>query len=558
MTVATAVPSDIALAQAARMRPIADVAAELGLTPEEVLPFGHHKAKISTRISRKPKGRLVLVTGISPTPAGEGKSTCTIGVGQALRRLGKKVVVCIREPSLGPVFGVKGGAAGGGYAQVVPMDEINLHFTGDFHAIAAAHNLLSALLDNHLYHGNALGIDTRRITWPRTVDMNDRALRSVVVGLGKMNGGPTREDRFVIIAGSEVMALLCLASDIQDLERRIGRIVVGLTYDKKPVRASDLGASGAMTLLLKDAFLPNLVQTLEGGPVLVHGGPFGNIAHGCNSIVATRLGLSLSDVVLTEAGFGADLGAEKFFNIKCRLGELNPEAAIVVATVRALKMHGGVRKQDLGTPDVAALRRGLANLKAHVDAVAKFGVPAVVAINRFITDTQDETDTLLDACRAWGVRAALTEVWEKGGAGGEDVARELLAVLDEGKASFKPLYDASLPIHKKIEVIAREIYGADGVDFLPAAEKAIHQIEEMGYGETPVCMAKTQYSLSDDPTKLGRPTGFRITIRDVHLSAGAGFVVALTGEIMTMPGLPKTPSAAGMRLLPDGTIEGLF
>jgi formate--tetrahydrofolate ligase len=563
MTVATAVssvPSDIAVAQAARLRPIVDVAAELGLTPDEILPYGHHKAKITAGAitRRKPTGRLVLVTGISPTPAGEGKSTCTIGVGQALRRLGKKVVVCIREPSLGPVFGVKGGAAGGGYSQVVPMDEINLHFTGDFHAITAAHNLLSALIDNHLYHGNALGLDTRRITWPRTLDMNDRALRSIVVGLGKMNGGPTREERFVIVAGSEIMALLCLANDIEDLERRIGNIVVGLTYDKKPVRASDLGASGAMTLLLKDAILPNLVQTLEGGPVLVHGGPFGNIAHGCNSIAATKLGLSLGDIVLTEAGFGADLGAEKFFDIKCRSGELNPEAAIVVATVRALKMHGGVKKQDLGRPDVDALRRGLANLKAHLDAVAKFGVPAVVAVNRFVTDTQEETDLVLDVCRSWGVRAALTEVWEKGGAGGEDVARELLAILDEGKASFKPLYDASLPIHRKIETIACEIYGADGVDFLPAAEKAIQQIEEMGYGDTPVCMAKTQYSLSDDPAKLGRPTGFRITIREVFLSAGAGFVVALTGEIMTMPGLPKTPSATGMRLLPDGTIEGLF
>jgi formate--tetrahydrofolate ligase len=554
------VPSDIAIAQAARLRPITDVAAEVGLGPDDILPYGRHKAKITAQAvkARTPKGRLVLVTGINPTPAGEGKSTVTVGVSQALRRLGKKVIVCIREPSLGPVFGVKGGAAGGGYAQVVPMDEINLHFTGDFHAITSAHNLLSAMLDNHIHHGNALGIDSRRITWPRTMDMNDRALRSIVVGLGGMNGGPAREDRFVIVPGSEIMAILCLARDIVDLERRLASIIVGLTRDRRPVTAGDLKASGAMTLLLRDALQPNLVQTLEGGPALVHGGPFGNIAHGCNSIVATRLGLALGDIVLTEAGFGADLGAEKFFDIKCRFGGLNPEAAVVVATVRALKMNGGVKKDQLATPDVAALTRGLVNLEAHVRNVGKFGVPVVVALNRFTSDSDEELKTILDAAAAWGARAALSEVWEKGGEGGEAVAREVLALLDEGKASFRPLYDDALPIKEKIETIAREIYGADGVNYAPAAEKSIGQCEAMGLGATPVCIAKTQYSFSDDPARLGRPSGFRITIRDVYPSAGAGFVVALAGDIMTMPGLAKVPAAEAMRVHPDGTIEGLF
>jgi formate--tetrahydrofolate ligase len=554
------VPSDIAIAQAAKLRPIADVAGELGLGPDEILPYGRYKAKISAEAiaKRKPTGRLVLVTGINPTPAGEGKSTVTVGVSQAFRRLGKKVVVCIREPSLGPVFGVKGGAAGGGYAQVVPMDEINLHFTGDFHAITSAHNLLSALLDNHLHQGNALGIDPRRITWPRTMDMNDRSLRSMVISLGGINAGPVREERFVIVPGSEIMAILALATDLQDLEARLGRIIVGLTRDRKPVTAAELKASGAMTLLLKDAILPNLVQTLEGGPALVHCGPFGNIAHGCNSIVATRLGLSLGEVVLTEAGFGADLGAEKFFDIKARFGGLNPEAAILVATVRALKMNGGVKKDALGKEDVAALRKGLVNLEAHVKNVQKFGVPVVVALNRFTSDSDEELKTVLDAAKGWGARAALSEVWAKGGEGGEAVAREVLAVLDEKKGSFKPLYDAKRPIKEKIETIAREIYGAGGVDYSAAAEKNIAQCEAMGLAETPICIAKTQYSFSDDPTKLGRPTGFRLTIRDVYPSAGAGFVVALAGDIMTMPGLPKVPAAESIRVLPDGTIEGLF
>jgi formate--tetrahydrofolate ligase len=438
------------------------------------------------------------------------------------------------------------------------MDEINLHFTGDFHAITSAHNLLSAMLDNHLHQGNALNIDPRRITWPRTIDMNDRALRSIVISLGGINAGPVREDRFVIVPGSEIMAILALASDLSDLEARISRIIVGLTRDRKPVTAGELKAAGAMTLLLKDAILPNLVQTLEGGPALVHAGPFGNIAHGCNSLVATKLALGLGDIVLTEAGFGADLGAEKFFDIKCRFGNLKPEAAVVVATIRALKMHGGVKKDALGTPDVAALKRGMVNLEAHVKNVQKFGVPPIVALNRFTSDTQEEMDAVLQAAKGWGARAALSDVWAKGGEGGEAVAREVLAVLDEGKAAFKPIYDASQPIKAKIETIAREIYGADGVDYSAAAEKNIAQCEAMGLAATPVCMAKTQYSFSDDATKLGRPAGFRITIRDVSPSAGAGFVVALAGEIMTMPGLSKTPSAEAIRVHPDGTIEGLF
>ena len=554
------VPSDIAIAQAAKLRPIADVAAELGLGPDDILPYGRNKAKIAPEAiaGRTPKGRLVLVTGISPTPAGEGKSTVTIGVSQALRRIGQKVVVAIREPSLGPVFGVKGGAAGGGYAQIVPMDEINLHFTGDFHAITSAHNLLSAMLDNHIHHGNALGLDTRHISWPRTMDMNDRALRSIVVGLGGMNGGPSREERFVIVPGSEIMAILCLAKDLPDLEARLGRIIVGLTRDRRPIRASDLKASGAMTLLLRDAILPNLVQTLEGGPALVHGGPFGNIAHGCNSIAATQLALSLGDIVLTEAGFGADLGAEKFFDIKCRFGGLKPEAAVVVATIRALKMHGGVKKDSLGTPDVDALKRGMVNLEAHVKNVQKFGVPVIVALNRFVTDSPEEQEAVLSAASKWNARVALSDVWARGGEGGVEVAREIMAALAEGKADFRPIYDASLPIKQKIEAVATQIYGADGVDYAPKADKAIAQCEQMGLADTPVCMAKTQYSFSDDPTKLGRPKGFRIHIRDLYPSAGAGFVVALAGEIMTMPGLGKTPSAEAIRVHPDGRIEGLF
>jgi formate--tetrahydrofolate ligase len=556
------VPSDIAIAQAAKPRPIADIAKELGLGPDDILPYGKTKAKFTpevvARVSAKPKGRLVLVTGINPTPAGEGKSTVTVGLTQALRRLGKNAVVCIREPSLGPVFGVKGGAAGGGYAQVIPMDEINLHFTGDFHAITSAHNLLSAMIDNHLHWGNASGLDPRRITWPRTIDMNDRALRSAVLSLGGINAGPVREERWVIVPGSEIMAILCLSTDLADLEERLGRIVVGFTRDKRPVTAKEMKASGAMTLLLKDALLPNLVQTLEGGPAIVHGGPFGNIAHGCNSIAATKLALGLADIVCTEAGFGADLGAEKFFDIKCRFGGLKPEAAVIVATIRALKMNGGVKKDALGTPDVAALKKGMVNLEAHVKNVAKFGVPAVVALNRFTTDTEEEIKTVLDAVASWGAKGALSDVWAEGGKGGEAVAKEVLAILEAGKADFKPLYDVKLPIKQKIEAIAKGIYGADGVDYTSHAEKSIQLLESIGLGETPVCIAKTQYSFSDDPTKLGRPTGFKITVRDVTPSAGAGFVVALAGDIMTMPGLSKTPSAENIRIKSDGVIEGLF
>ncbi len=557
---ATKVPSDIAIAQAAKLRPIRDVAAELGLSDDELELYGKYKAKISLRAlqQRSAKGRLVLVTGINPTPAGEGKSTVTVGVTQALRRLGKNAILAMREPSLGPVFGVKGGAAGGGYAQVVPMEDINLHFTGDFHAIASAHNLLSAMLDAHLHHGNALGLDVRRVIWPRTIDMNDRALRNIIVGLGGLSGGPMREERFVIIPGSEIMAILALATGIEDLEERIARIIVGLRPDKTAARASDLKAQGAMTLLLKDAINPNLVQTLEGGPALIHCGPFGNIAHGCNSVAATKLGLALSDIVLTEAGFGADLGAEKFFDIKCRFTGLKPDAAIIVATVRALKMHGGVKKDRLATVDPAAVQRGSENLRRHIRNVKKFGVPVMVALNRFITDADEEVEVVRAVGAAEGVEVVRCDVWEKGGEGGVAVAESLLGLLKTSKPAFKPLYDERRPIREKIETIAREIYGAGGVSFAPAADRALELLPKLGLGETPVCMAKTQYSFSDDPTQLGAPTGFTLHVRDILPSAGAGFVVALAGDILTMPGLGKTPAAERIRLLPDGTIEGLF
>jgi formate--tetrahydrofolate ligase len=554
------VPTDIEIAQAARLRPIADVAAELGLADDEVEFYGRRKAKIGLPAleRRTPRGRLVLVTGITPTAAGEGKSTVLVGLGQAMRRLGRNAIVCIREPSLGPVFGVKGGAAGGGYAQVVPMEDINLHFTGDFHAIASAHNLLSAMLDAHLHHSNSLRLDLRRITWPRTIDMNDRALRHIIVGLGGLNGGPAREERFVIIPGSEVMAILALARDRADLEERLGRIIVGLTRDRKAVRAADLKAPGAMALLLKDALQPNLVQTLEGGPALVHCGPFGNIAHGCNSVIATQLGLRLADVVLTEAGFGADLGAEKFFDIKCRMADLKPEAAVVVATIRALKMHGGVKKDALGGENVDAVRAGAANLRRHVENVRKFGVPCVVALNRFVADSDAEIEAVRAAVADLDVEVARCEVWEKGGEGGVAVAEAVLGLLASGRSSFRPLYDERRPIREKIETIAREIYGAGAVQFAPAAERALDQLPLLGLGETPVCMAKTQYSFSDDPHKLGAPSGFTLHVRDILPSAGAGFVVALAGDIMTMPGLSRTPAAERIRLHADGTIEGLF
>ena len=555
------VPSDIEIAQAAKPRPITDVAAELGLTSDDLDLYGKYKAKIALDISQRPtKGRLVLVTGINPTAAGEGKSTTLVGLADALRRLGKKTVMCIREPSLGPVFGVKGGAAGGGYAQVIPMEDINLHFTGDFHAISSAHSLLSAMLDNHLTQGNPLTIDPRRITWPRTIDMNDRALRDAVIGLGGVANGVVREERWVIIPASEVMAIVALASSREDLEARLARIIVGATAgaSRKPVRASDLKAVGAMALLLKDAIRPNLVQTLEGGPAIVHAGPFGNIAHGCNSIIATKTGLALADIVVTEAGFGSDLGAEKFFDIKCRSGNLKPEVAVLVATVRALKLHGGADKRNLGTEDLGALERGLPNLAAHVENVKQFGVPVIVSVNRFTSDSEKELAMVLEHAKKLGVRVALNEVWAKGGAGGIEMANEVLRALDAGGSKFAPIYDTALPIKQKIDIIVKKVYGGDGADFTAKADRSIEYLESIGLGATPVCMAKTQYSLSDDATLLGRPKGFRITVQDVYPAAGSGFVVAVAGDIMTMPGLPKEPAAERMAIRPDGSITGLF
>ncbi len=555
----TPVPSDIEIAQQARMRPIVDVAADLGLTPNDIDQYGRFKAKLPLELASRPaRGRLVLVTAVNPTPAGEGKSTVSVGLTQALRRLGTDAILCMREPSLGPVFGVKGGAAGGGYSQVLPMDDINLHFTGDFHAISSAHSLLSAMMDNHLYHGNALQLDAKRITWPRTIDMNDRALRSAIIGVGTGNG-TVREERWVIIPASEIMAILALASNAEDLVERLGHIIVGSTggTTKTPVRARDLRATGAMALLLKDALRPNLVQTLEGGPALVHAGPFGNIAHGCNSLVATRTALALGDVVVTEAGFGSDLGAEKFLHIKCRAGGLNPEAAVLVATIRSLKLQGGAKKTVLDVEDLGALERGLPHLLHHIGNMRQFGLPVVVAINRRSSDSDAELQMVADYTARAGVRVALCEVWARGGAGGEALAREVLALLDGKTAAFRPLYDVQLPIREKIDTIAKRVYGADGVDILPAAQRSIDYLESIGLANTPVCMAKTQYSLSDDATKLGVPKGFRITVNEVYGSAGAGFVVAKAGDIMTMPGLSKTPSAEGMRLRADGTIEGL-
>ncbi|MCL4213065.1 MAG: formate--tetrahydrofolate ligase [Gemmatimonadales bacterium] len=555
------VPSDIEIAQAARLRPITDVAADIGLSPDEIDLYGKYKAKVSLELTtRKPKGKLVVVTAINPTAAGEGKTTTSVGLAQALRKIGTNAVLCIREPSLGPVFGVKGGAAGGGYAQVLPMDDINLHFTGDFHAIASAHALLSAMLDNHLQQGNALNIDPRRITWPRTIDMNDRALRKVVIGLGGPSEGVVREERFVIVPASEIMAVVALATSASDLEERLGNIIVGATYgaDRKPIRARDLKANGAMALLLKDAIRPNLVQTLEGGPAFVHAGPFGNIAHGCNSILATRAALAVGDVVVTEAGFGSDLGAEKFFDIKCRFGGLKPEAAVVVATIRALKMNGGAAKTELAKEDLKALQKGVVNLEHHIANVRQFGMRLVVAINRFGTDTDAELEIVRKAAEKAGARVALCEVFAKGGAGGETLAREVLAILAEGKSDFAPIYDVKKPIREKIDTIVQKVYGGEGADYSAKAERAIKYLESIGLGETPICMAKTQYSLSDDATKLGRPTGFRLTVNEVYPVAGAGFIVAQCGEVMTMPGLPKAPAAEKMAIHPDGSISGLF
>jgi formate--tetrahydrofolate ligase len=555
------VPSDIEIAQQATLRPIVDVAAELGLGADDLDLYGKYKAKISLDIAERPaRGKLVLVTGINPTAAGEGKTTTAVGVTQALRRIGHNATLCIREPSLGPVFGMKGGAAGGGYAQVLPMEDINLHFTGDFHAISSAHALLAAMLDNHLHQGNALGIDPRRITWPRTIDMNDRALRDCVIGLGGVANGVVREERFVIIPASEVMAIVALATGPADLEQRLGRIIVGSTAgaDRRPVRASDLKAAGAMAMLLKDAIRPNLVQTLEGGPAFVHAGPFGNIAHGCNSVLATRSALSLSDVVITEAGFGSDLGAEKFFDIKCRFGGLDPQAAVLVATVRALKLNGGAGKNSLKNEDLGALERGLPNLERHIENVRQFGVPVVVGINRFTTDSDRELQMVAECAERTGARVALNEVWEKGGEGGIELARAIMAMLDEGKSNFAPIYSTDAPIREKIDTIVQKVYGGDGADYTAKADRSIQYLESIGLGNTPVCMAKTQYSLTDDATKLGRPRGFRVTVNEVYPVAGAGFVVAQAGDIMTMPGLPKEPAAERMAIRPDGSIVGLF
>ena len=553
--------TDIEIAQAASMLPIHEIADRLGILPEELEPYGRYKAKLSesvyARLADRPDGRLVLVTAINPTPAGEGKTTTTVGLGQAMKKIGKNAIIALREPSLGPVFGIKGGAAGGGYSQVVPMEDINLHFTGDMHAITAANNLLCAVLDNHLQQGNSLGVDPRRILVKRCMDMNDRALRSVVVGLGgKVNGVP-REDGFMITVASEVMAILCLAADLTDLKKRLGDILVAYTYSNTPVYARDLRVNGAMAALLKDALKPNLVQTLENTPALMHGGPFANIAHGCNSVRATRLALKLADYTITEAGFGSDLGAEKFMDIKCRYAGLSPSAVVLVATVRALKYNGGVPKTETGVPNPDALKKGLVNLAAHVENMQKFGVPVVVAINRFAADSDEELAILAEYCKQAGCRFALSEVFAKGGEGGMELARAVVEACGD-PSDFHPLYDAALPIPEKIEAIASLISGAAAVSYSAAAEKMIREIEALGKADLPICVAKTQYSLSDDPAKLGRPQGFTVNVKEIRLSAGAGFIVALTGDIMTMPGLPKAPAAYQIDVDADGHISGLF
>ena len=553
--------TDIEIAQQCAMKPITEIASELNIRPEELEPYGHYKAKLSDslfdRLADRPNGKLVLVTAINPTPAGEGKTTTTVGLGQAMKKIGKNAIIALREPSLGPVFGIKGGAAGGGYAQVVPMEDINLHFTGDMHAITAANNLLCAILDNHLQQGNELGIDPRRVLFKRCMDMNDRALRNTIVGLGGKANGVVREDGFQITVASEVMAILCLAADLQDLKERLGNILVAYTYDNKPVYAKDLKVNGSMAVLLKDAIKPNLVQTLENTPALMHGGPFANIAHGCNSVRATKLALKLADYTITEAGFGSDLGAEKFLDIKCRYAGIAPSAIVVVATLRALKYNGGVPKADTAKPNVEALKAGLCNLAAHVENMKKFGVPVVVAINHVLTDTDEEIEVLENYCRENDVEFALSDVFAKGGEGGKELAEKVVKACEK-PANFAPIYSLDLSIKEKIETIAKEIYGADGVDYSASASKAIADIEKLGYSKLPVCMAKTQYSLSDDANKLGRPTGFRINIREVKVSAGAGFVVALAGAIMTMPGLGKDPAAYRIDIDADGQIHGLF
>lgn len=554
--------TDIEIAQEAKIEPITSVAETLGITTDELELYGKYKAKLSEeyleKLKGRPDGKLILVTAINPTPAGEGKTTTSVGLGQAFGRMGKKAVIALREPSLGPCFGIKGGAAGGGYAQVIPMEEINLHFTGDFHAITSANNLLAALLDNHIQQGNQLQIDPRQVTWKRCLDMNDRVLRNVVVGLGAKADGTVREDHFVITVASEIMAILCLADDMQDLKERLSRIVVAYNYQGEPVTAGDLQAVGAMAALLKDAMKPNLVQTLEHNPVLIHGGPFANIAHGCNSVRATKAALKMADYCITEAGFGADLGAEKFFDIKCRMAGLKPDAVVLVATIRALKYNGGVPKDELSSENLDALKAGIVNLEKHIENLHKFGVPVVVTLNSFVTDTKAETDFVEQFCKERGCEFALSEVWEKGGEGGIDLANKVLETIEHKESNFKVLYDDSLSLKEKIETVAKEIYGADGVTYSPAAERELKRITDLGMGDFPVCMAKTQYSLSDDAKKLGRPSGFKINVREVYASAGAGFVVAVNGSIMTMPGLSKKPAAYGIDVDDNGVITGLF
>ena len=553
--------TDVEIAQEAQMQHIREIAAKLGLTEDDIELYGKYKAKISldawNKVKNGPDGKLVLVTAINPTPAGEGKTTTSVGLADAFHKLGHKVAVALREPSLGPCFGLKGGAAGGGYAQVVPMEDINLHFTGDFHAITTAHNLLAAVIDNHIQQGNALDIDVRRVAWKRVLDLNDRALRNVVIGLGGKAHGVPRETGFDITVASEMMAILCLASDLEDMKKRLGEIVVAYSRDGRAIRAEELNVTGALTLLFKDAIKPNLVQTLEGTPALIHGGPFANIAHGCNSVMATKFALKFADIAITEAGFGADLGAEKFLDIKCRFAGIHPDAVVIVATVRALKMHGGVPKTELGKVDMAALEKGLANLTKHIENVHKFGLPVVVAINAFPTDTKEELDFVEEKCNALGASVALSQVWAKGGEGGVELAEKVLEAMKQ-PADFHYMYEVEQSIPEKIEAIAKAIYGADGVDFTAPAKKQLAEIEALGLDKMPICMAKTQYSLSDDATKLGRPEGFRITVKELRISAGAGFIVALTGNILTMPGLPKKPAAENMDIDVNGKITGLF
>lgn len=553
--------TDVEIAQEAQMQHIREIAAKLGLTEDDIELYGKYKAKISldawNKVKNGPDGKLVLVTAINPTPAGEGKTTTSVGLADAFHKLGHKVAVALREPSLGPCFGLKGGAAGGGYAQVVPMEDINLHFTGDFHAITTAHNLLAAVIDNHIQQGNVLDIDVRRVAWKRVLDLNDRALRNVVIGLGGKAHGVPRETGFDITVASEMMAILCLASDLEDMKKRLGKIVVAYSRDGRAIRAEELNVTGALTLLFKDAIKPNLVQTLEGTPALIHGGPFANIAHGCNSVMATKFALKFADIAITEAGFGADLGAEKFLDIKCRFAGIHPDAVVIVATVRALKMHGGVPKTELGKVDMAALEKGLANLTKHIENVHKFGLPAVVAINAFPTDTKEELDFVEEKCNALGASVALSQVWAKGGEGGVELAEKVLEAMKQ-PADFHYMYEVEQSIPEKIEAIAKAIYGADGVDFTAPAKKQLAEIEALGLDKMPICMAKTQYSLSDDANKLGRPEGFRITVKELRISAGAGFIVALTGNILTMPGLPKKPAAENMDIDVNGKITGLF